>query len=85
MPRGGISGTVGRTKRKMCQPWAIQFLIQRTAKAKQQPPYAAGWPLIQEAFLMREYTPAELADIAAKFQPKARHVSRHGYCRYRTH
>ena len=46
----------------------IQPLIQEKAKAHQQQPQ----PPIQEMFIMREYMPAELIDIAAKFQQKAR-------------
>ena len=32
----------------------------------------AGQPPIQEMFMMREYTPAELLGLAAKFRQKAR-------------
>ena len=59
-------------------PGAVWSLIQRKAKAQQQPSQAAGKPLVQEMSMMREYTPTEFIDIAAKFQQKAREVSRHG-------
>lgn len=53
---------------------AIQSLIKEKAKAQEQQSQPAKQSLIQERFLMREYMPAELIDIAAKFQQKAREI-----------
>lgn len=53
---------------------AIQSLIKEKAKAQEQQSQPAKQSLIQEKFLMREYMPAELIDIAAKFQQKAREI-----------
>lgn len=53
---------------------AIQPLIKEKAKAQEQQSQPAEQSLIQEKFLMREYMPAELIDIAAKFQQKAREI-----------
>lgn len=55
-------------------PGAIRPLIQREAKAEQQPPQPVGQPPIQEIVMTREYTATELTDIAAKFQQKARKI-----------
>ena len=50
----------------------IQPLIKEKAKTQEQQYQRAKQPLIQEKFLMREYMPAKLIDIAAKFQQKTR-------------
>lgn len=46
-------------------PYAIQPLMQRKAKAQQQPQLVVAAP-IQEMFMMTEYTPSELIDSAAR-------------------
>lgn len=53
-------------------PCAFQTFTRRKAKAQQQPPQPAGQLPLQKTVMSRECTPAELAGIAAKFQPKAR-------------
>lgn len=50
---------------------ALPPLTERKAKAQHQH-QPMGQPLIQVTFMIREYTPTKLNDIAAKFQPKPR-------------
>lgn len=75
---GGISGKGRRVKGRMLRfEWntqnspAIQALIQRKARAQQQPQPTVQ-PPVRKMFMMREYTPTELTNIAATLQQKAR-------------
>ena len=51
---------------------AMQPLIKEKAKTQEQQYQTAKQPLIREKFLMREYMPAKIIDIAAKFQQRTR-------------
>lgn len=52
--------------------YAIQPPQKRKAGTQQQQPRPAGQHPVQETFMMREYTPSEFIDVAAKFQQKGR-------------
>lgn len=52
-------------------PYAIRPLIQRKAKAQQQPQLVGAAPIL-EMFMMREYTHSELIDSAARYQDKGK-------------